>query len=151
LFSKRVLIKLGSLSCTDCENPAVAPNYQTAYTLNVVTDDGCEAEASVTIFVDKNQPVFIPNAFTPNGDNINDVFMVHGNTAIQDVLIFRIFDRWGEVVFENQNTAPNTPEHGWDGLSKGQELNSGVYIYYIEVRFIDGTILPYSGELTLIR
>ncbi len=141
----------GSMSCNDCANPVVMPSHQTAYTVQVINTNGCTAEASVTIFVDRKHPVFIPNAFTPNDDNINDVFMVHGNSSVQDIQIFRIFDRWGEVVFENQNTAPNTPENGWNGTSKGQALNPGIYIYYIEVRFVDGTTLPYSGELTLIK
>lgn len=143
---------IGDLSCTGCPNPTVAPHHQTIYNLDVVTDDGCRASAGVTIFVDKNELVFIPNAFTPNSDRVNDVFMIHGNAAIiQNIPIFRIFDRWGDLLFENQNTVPNNPETGWDGLSRGQKLPSGVYIYYAEIQFIDGTTVPYSGDFTLIR
>ncbi len=140
-----------SLSCTDCLSPTVSPAFQTVYTLNVVTDEGCRAEASVTIFVDKNQAVFIPNAFSPNNDGFNDFFVIHGDDAIRSINILRIYDRWGEAVFESQNTAPNSTENTWDGKFRGNNMLSGVYLYYTEIEFIDGSIIPFSGEITLIR
>jgi len=142
---------LGDMSCNDCSNPVVAPTFQTAYSLTIITDEGCRAEADVTIFVSKKQPVFIPNAFTPNGDNVNDVFMVHGGEAVKQIKVLRVFDRWGEIVFESINTSPNNPASGWDGSMNGEELNQGIFVYFVEVEFIDGVRRPYSGELTLIR
>jgi len=140
-----------SLSCTDCPSPTVAPTFQTTYTLNVMTDSGCSASASVTIFVDTTQPIFIPNAFSPNGDGVNDFFMIHGSDAVTNVKLIRIFDRWGEVVFKSQNITPNSTENAWAGKFKGKNMPSGVYVYYAEIEFIDGSTIPFSGEITLIR
>jgi len=142
---------LDSLSCTDCPSPTVSPTYQTAYTLNIVTDEGCSATASVTIFVDKTQPVFIPNAFSPNGDGINDFFVVHGGDPVTSVKLLRIYDRWGGAIFESQNTIPNSTENTWNGKFRGNNMQSGVYVYYAEIEFIDGSVIPFSGEITLIR
>ncbi len=140
-----------SLSCMDCPSPTVSPIFQTVYNVNVVTDEGCSASASVTIFVDKTQPVFIPNAFSPNNDGVNDFFVIHGDNAVTNVKMLRIYDRWGEAVFESKNTTPNSTENTWDGKFRGNNMQSGVYIYYAEIEFIDGSTIPYSGEITLIR
>ena len=140
-----------SLSCTDCPSPTVAPTFQTAYTLNVTSNEGCSATASVTIFVDKNQPIFIPNAFSPNDDGINDFFVIHGDNAVANVKMLRIYDRWGGVIFESKNSLPNSTENAWDGTFRGSDMQSGVYVYYAEVEFVDGSVLPYSGDVVLVR
>ena len=77
--------------------------------------------------------------------------MVHGGSGVETLKAFRVFDRWGEAVFEVRDAPVNSPEFGWDGNFRGQEMNPGVFTYYVEVVFEDGEIIPYSGDVTLIR
>lgn len=63
----------------------------------------------------------------------------------------QIFDRWGELVFENKNFAPNAPQFGWRGKAKGKFVNPGVYVYVVEVEYIDGGTEIFSGDVTVIR
>jgi len=96
-------------------------------------------------------PVFyVPNAFTPNGDGINDVFRVYGSGFISFNL--KVFDRWGEKVFETSD-----PNIGWDGTFRGELLPPDVFVYYVDVEFINNltpkqfTREYLKGSVTLIR
>jgi gliding motility-associated-like protein len=140
-----------ALSCSDCQNPIAAPVETTLYSLTVTDANGCSDSATVLVRVDKQRNVFIPTAFTPNGDGLNDGFHVYGGDGVARVSKMMVFDRWGEQVFEASDIVPNDPTLGWDGTFKGKMMNPAVFIYYIEVEFVDGTILDYKGEITLIR
>lgn len=109
---------------------------------------GCTKSDTVYIFVKEivcGEPdVFIPNAFTPNEDNSNDLLFVRGNNITE--LIFRVYNRWGELVFET--TDQNI---GWDGKFKGMECDPAVYDYYLEIRCIDDEVFFKKGNVTLIR
>lgn len=139
-----------TLSCTDCPTPIATPLYDTDYTLLVTDANGCTATDDIRVNVRKTQRVFIPNAFTPNGDGANDIFMVHSDSGAVSAHV-RIFDRWGEWVYDKPNATLNNPEDGWDGKHNGNDSPAGVYVYFIEVEFIGGEILPYRGQFTLIR
>ena len=98
------------------------------------------------------EPVdFFPNIFSPDGDGINDVVFVQTNSKITEVIFFRIVDRWGNMVFEDQFFQPNDPIHGWDGRFKEKPLNPGVFLYWIEMKTDDGEIITRKGDLTMIR
>ncbi|MBK9013048.1 MAG: gliding motility-associated C-terminal domain-containing protein [Saprospiraceae bacterium] len=92
----------------------------------------------------------LPNAFSPNGDSKNDVFYVIGKCA-GEVRVLRVFDRWGELVFEKSNTPPNDSLYGWDGKFKGEDANSDVYVYFAIVKMPDGSEVELKGDLTLLR
>jgi len=139
------------LSCIDCLNPVANPFETTTYTLSLVDSTGCTAMNEITITVDKQRQLFIPNVFTPNGDNVNDIFFPFGSPSIANVRTMALYDRWGELVFQNDNFSPDSPTNGWDGTFKGQDMDAGVFVYYMEVEFIDGLIEEYSGDFTLIR
>jgi gliding motility-associated-like protein len=94
--------------------------------------------------------LFIPNAFTPDGDNLNDVFMVRG-TGIANVRSFRVFNRYGEIVFQRFDVQPNTPANGWDGSIRGKKGTPAVYGYIVEVECENGTRYTKNGNVTLIR
>jgi gliding motility-associated-like protein len=96
------------------------------------------------IFVSFNALVGVPNAFSPNGDGINDVVKVEGKGIVK--LIFRIFNRWGEKVFET--TDKNI---GWDGYYKGVLQEMEVYTYSVQAELINGDIIPLKGNITLLR
>ncbi len=140
-----------NLSCTDCPNPQAQPTYDLTYNILVTNNNGCTAEDEVRIYIAETQAIFVANAFTPNGDNINDYLFVQGGSAAERVESFRIYDRWGELVFETTDVPLNQQDAGWDGVFRGQEMNGSVFSWYAEIRFIDGEILPYKGDCTLIR
>ncbi len=140
----------GTLSCTDCPNPQVNTLYDITYTLQITDANGCTATDDIRIYINQFQRVYIPNAFTPNNDMNNDVFMIHGGKGAQSADI-KVFDRWGELVYREPNAEFNNPEFGWDGTHNGTVCPAGVYVYLVDVTFNTGEILPYKGQLTLIR
>ena len=111
----------------------------------IVKAKGCEDKISAPVS-GKTLPdgIFIPNAFSPNGDGLNDVLRVYGY-IIKDIH-FMIFNQWGEKVFET-----NTQTRGWDGVYKGKAQPSGVYIYVCKLQLTDGTMVEKKGAINLIR
>lgn len=140
------------LDCPTCPNPSLRPTETTLYTLTV-TDimSGCFLIDSVLVQVEPIREVFIPNAFSPNGDGSNDNFTIFGGNAVQEIIDLKIFDRWGELLFENQNFVPNDPSLGWDGHLNGKPVNPSVLTYFVKVLYIDGTDDMITGSVTLIR
>ena len=140
--------------CSDCQFQEVMPLISTFYVVTIVDDDGCTASDSVEVAVFANRPVYIPNAFTPDGDGRNDRVTIYTGAAgqqVRGIRTFHIFDRWGEEVFEGRNLNLNDESVGWDGTFKGQPMNPGVFVYVAEVEFIDGSMLQFEGDITLIR
>jgi len=140
-----------SLSCTDCQDPGANPVNTTTYTVIATDANGCTATDEVVVLVLKNRPVYIPNAFSPNEDGRNDRFTVYAGPGARLVLTLKVFNRWGGLVFENNNFNPNDPSLGWDGFFKGEPSQTGVYAYFAEVGFIDGVSVIYKGDLSLVR
>ncbi|MCB0521779.1 MAG: gliding motility-associated C-terminal domain-containing protein [Saprospiraceae bacterium] len=141
-----------SLSCLACRNPVASPQSTTTYLLTIYDPGGCQASASQLVIVDKTKGVFIPNGFSPNGDGINDVFMIFSDhRSVKEVSSFLIFSRWGESVYEYYHFPPDDPLYGWDGFFKGKDLDAGVFTYLAEVEFIDGEKRLFKGDVTLVR
>ncbi|MEY3367691.1 MAG: hypothetical protein RI973_846 [Bacteroidota bacterium] len=137
-------------SCAYCAGITVAPTDQTTYTVTI-EKGGCRTTALLTVFVKKDRPVYIPNAFSPNDDGINDLLTVFGGKNAVKVHSFLVFNRWGETVFEHYNFSPNDPSIGWDGRHRGQFLNPGVFTWIAEIEFLDGSVELYEGAVNLIR
>ena len=135
-------------------HPEVKPFTTTVYEIQVTDDRGCRASDLLTVFVSKERPIYIPNAFSPNGDGLNDIFQIYAKHGIvKEVKKFIVFDRWGEVVFERTNFQPNNQtdvDNGWDGFFKGDALNPAVFVYYAEIEFEDGWVELYKGDVTLV-
>jgi gliding motility-associated-like protein len=140
-----------SLSCDSCLSPIASPKKTTKYFVVVHTDFNCYDSSSVTINVicDHSQ-VYMPNTFTPNGDGQNDVFYPRGK-GLQIIKSFKIFDRWGQKVFERDNFNTNEKDHGWDGTFKGAPLSPDVYVYLIDAICDTGEPLSWKGDISLIR
>ncbi len=134
-------------------NPTAKPLQTTEYEVTIVSIDGCRATDRVLIRVDNRPHIYIPNVFSPwEEDGNNDVFLIFADgDQIEKVDIFQIFDRWGDMVFSNQNFQPNDPAHGWDGRHRGKLMTPAVFVYYAEIRLIDGRVLLYKGDVTLLR
>lgn len=140
-----------SLSCDDCAMPWASPVTSSTYVVTVIDTNGCESSDDILVEVDKNRRAFIPNAFSPNGDGRNDRFIIFGGTGVEEILTFRVYNRWGELVHSAENFAPGDVNAGWDGRFRGQLLNPDVFVYFVEVRFSDGVVFPYKGDVTLLR
>lgn len=143
----------GPLSCYDCPNPMAYNIQPSTYTVTVTDTAGCTSTIEVFVDVDTRRFVFIPNVFSPNRDGFNDVFRVFtGGDGVEMINSMRIYDRWGEQVFEMNNILPSEDgTDGWDGTYKGKMLMPGVYVYVVEVMFRDNAVLVYRGDVTLVR
>jgi len=96
--------------------------------------------------------VFIPNTFSPNGDGLNDIFLIMADEKqVESVSEFHIFDRWGNCLFANEKFMVNDPAQGWDGTFNNREMNNGVFVYYAVLKLVDGTTRMYKGDITIIK
>ena len=137
--------------CNFCTEPTVKPFTTTTYSVQIIDEKGCVATDEILVRVDKEQVIYIPNVFSPNGDSFNDVFMIFAGRGVFEINRFKIFSRWGELVFEDYNFQPNDPGHSWNGLYKGAMMNPGVFAYFAEIQFIDGSKEIFKGDVTLMR
>lgn len=140
-----------SLSCEDCSSPQARPLKTTRYTVTVFNEFGCQDSSSVTIevFCDQSQ-IFVPNTFTPNGDGQNDRFYPRG-IGLAQARIFRVYNRWGEMLFEARNIAFNDAVSGWDGRFQGRELNPDVFVWFLEAECESGEVIQLKGDISLVR
>ncbi|HWB64525.1 MAG TPA: gliding motility-associated C-terminal domain-containing protein, partial [Chitinophagales bacterium] len=140
----------GCANAADCSSPYAAPLVTTTFTVTAWTADSCYASDTITINV-SNEPVsFIPTAFTPNGDNLNDQFhfAILGATSVE----VTIFDRWGQQVYYNANQANGMGNtDGWDGKVNGSQAPAGTYVYQLKISYYDGTVKNKTGTVTLMR
>lgn len=140
-----------TLSCSDCLDPVATPKKTTTYTLRVVNNGGCVTNDQVTVYVVcNNQNYFVPNTFSPNNDGMNDVFYPRGRGLAQ-IRSIRIFNRWGQQIYNRTNILANDPSAGWDGTFKGQPVTPDVYVYMIEVICENNAVITLKGDLMLIR
>ncbi len=136
----------------DCSMIWAKPYQTNTYRLTVVDENGCRGTDEITIDVLKPRGVYVPSGFTPNGDLNNDLLIVYGKSRqISNVLAFRVYDRWGELVYEDKNFAVNDETRGWDGVFRGKECDPGVFVWHVEVEYLDGYREALSGNVTLIR
>jgi gliding motility-associated-like protein len=137
-----------SLSANQIFNPEASPDIETTYYLSVQNLLGCVTMDSVVIYILDPicglPTVYIPNAFSPDGDGYNDIHYINGNNINQ--IYFQVFDRWGNKVFESRDQ-----NVGWDGKLNGSELAPDVYGYFLECTCDDGSTLKTKGNISLIR
>ncbi len=139
------------LDCLDCESPEVLPFESRTYQITVEDTLGCSAVEEVRIEVVKNYELFIPNAFSPNDDGINDLLEIYTGRDVAMIERFAIFDRWGGILFEEKNCSAGQIQCAWDGRSNTKKLQEGIYVYLVEARFIDEAIKTFAGDVLLIR
>lgn len=133
------------LSCTPCYTTVVWPPETTTYTFTVTGSNGCQASDDVVVEVIVPTDVFVPSAFSPNNDGNNDELFVHGYTIAW--MRFQVYDIWGNLMFETVDI-----NKGWDGRVNGVEASIGLYVYALEVVFINGAgQQKYGGEINLVR
>jgi gliding motility-associated-like protein len=133
------------LSCTTCPAPIAAPVITTSYYVTGTNGYGCSGSDTIEVYVNQGTEVlYIPNSFSPNDNDINDLFCVYGS-SIKKINVL-IYDRWGELLF--QSTDMNL---GWDGKYKGKNVEGGVYVYSVVCEWMSGGHTKRTGTVTVLR
>ncbi len=140
-----------TLSCIDCSSPVASPVTDQIYTVLVNDASNCTALDSVRVTIDEDRSIYIPNAFSPDGDGINDYFTIFGGPSVREVRSLKIFDRWGELIYDGRNLPANEESAGWDGTYRGRELSTAVFVFMAEIEFIDGEVITYKGDVAIFR
>lgn len=125
--------------------PIANPSTTTTYTMTVVNDQGCTSNDNTVVTVIP-YCVKVMNAFTPNGDGINDRWLVTNGAACTNQITVKVFNRYGNEVYSNENYQNN-----WDGTYKGKPVPDGTYYYVINYRLISGRVVPSKGDVTILR
>jgi gliding motility-associated-like protein len=138
-------------NCPTCLSQPVAPIITTTYSVAVTSLDGCMDDDAMTLFLENDNDIYVPNIFSPNGDGINDVLVISAGSNVEQIQEFTVFDRWGNVVYTDDHFEANDIGHAWDGTRKGRQMNPGVFAYKLIVQFSDGTQDVVYGDITLMR
>lgn len=137
-----------TLNNASIANPVASPNDTTTYVVIFTDVNGCSNTDSIEIQIRpvtcEEPEIFIPNAFSPNHDNQNEILYVRGNTILK--MDLKVYDRWGELVFSS-----NDPKIGWDGTYKGKAVDPGVFVYYLQLTCYNKEEFFKKGNITLIR
>lgn len=133
--------------CAECERFSYPAEEDLTWSLTAIDEHGCRASDQRSIRVLPRRQVYIPNAFSPNGDGINDRFIIYWGEGVTLVRSLRIFDRWGNALFEQNDLDPDDPNAGWDGSFRHRPVERDVYVYAIEVQFADGSIRLFKGDV----
>ena len=139
------------IRCDTCVSTIVKPLETTSYKLIVKDSSGCEVSDALTVFVEKNRHVFIPTSFSPNDDGINEHFTVFSDTEVRKVQTMKVFNRWGIQLFEQNDFLPNDENQGWDGKMRGVALPPDVYVFFMKIEFVDGKVVLYQGDVTIMK
>lgn len=140
------------LSCDTCLVTWAQPYESNWYSILLVDLNGCSAEETVFLRVDKRPAIYVPNAFSPNGDGNNDRFYIFAKPGVvREIREFLIFDRWGEAVYRYEHFQPNDPASGWDGTHRGRPMNPQVLVWHAVVELVDGRVVTLKGDVTLVR
>ncbi len=140
-----------SLSCDSCLTTYAAPVNDTEYILTVTSIDDCAVSDKIFVKVNKIRDVYIPNAFSPDGDGVNDYFFINANQSVARIKTFKVFNRWGALMYEATDLAANQATTGWDGTFKGKPMNTGVYVWMAEIEYLDGEVSLQRGDITIVK
>ncbi|MEL6987121.1 MAG: gliding motility-associated C-terminal domain-containing protein, partial [Bacteroidota bacterium] len=137
-------------TCNLCIVNSLIAQINTQVYLEVEDNYGCVGIDSLLVSIEEELEVFVPNIFSPNS-NSNKVFFVQTSDAIQQIDEILVYDRWGNLMFRNQDFPPNNVDQGWDGTKNGKLCAQGVYVYALTLRLPNGRAKTIGGDVTLIR
>ncbi len=147
-----VVWKLGdSILCINCDVLEIEAYLSGQITLEAYDVRGCKIVKEISFLVVRERDVYIPNIFSPNGDDLNDYFTLFTDADLKEISLMEIYTRWGELVFRKTHFQPNDPTQGWDGRFRETTLNPGVYVYRIEIEYGDGLKENLAGDVTIVR
>jgi gliding motility-associated-like protein len=129
----------------------VRPTQTTTYTVEVSNEGGCNAtdQLVVNVLCDGSN-LFVPNTFSPNNDGMNDIFFPRGS-GLLNIKKFKIYNRWGELIFEQGGFKANDARRGWNGTFRGKQISPDVFVYSIEVLCENNTSMTFTGNIALIK
>lgn len=138
------------LSCYTCPHPQFTAEHGGSVIVSVEDAFGCTATDSLNVVVLPQRYVYVPTVFSPNEDGINDYLMAYGkgNLEFSD---FRIYNRWGDLVFSKKSGRLNRAEDGWNGRINGQKAAPGMYTYRLRVHFAEGESKAYQGVFYIVK
>ena len=141
------------LTCATCAETIAKPSISRQYVIyaNSVEGNECQKVKVVNISVRNCGIVLIPDMFSPNNDNTNDIFLVYASGCVKQIKTMKIYNRWGELVFWKENIQASNTANGWDGTYKGIPAEVGSYVYQVEVELNDETTYQKSGSILLMR
>lgn len=139
------------LDCNDCPQPLLTPLRDNVYFLTITDQAGCRVEDSIRIIVEAKESVYAPTAFSPDGDGQNDFFYLQSIEGVAQIRQFSIFDRWGNVLYEVENSPINDAAFGWDGNSQDKKVLNGSYVWVAEIEFVEGKRKQLKGVVQVMR
>ena len=139
------------VSCSTCLTNQVAPQINSTYVLSITDVFGCVISDEIQVFVQNDAEFYIPNVFSPNNDGVNDLLDIRLGPGITHLNRFRIFSRWGELVYEVTDRSATAHGVSWDGNYSGELMAPGVFTYFVEIVLANGRIEKRVGDITLIR
>ena len=140
-----------ALDCPDCLRPKAIILEPTEFEIYLEDIYGCPARASIMVWMVENTKIFVPNAFSPNQDGINDYLDIYADQSVELIKELVIYNRWGQKIFERTDFEPNEEYYGWDGFINGELAPPGVYFFSLEYVLINGHEGKKMGEFTLFR
>ena len=141
-----------TMSCSTCAQTTVFPLRNTLYGVTIKDSAGCTAFDELLLSVIKKRPIYIPNVFSPTDHNgVNDFFTIYGNQSAVVIKELKIFNRWGDLMFQASNIPLNKDDVGWDGTWRSQRLQPDVFAFFAIIKFIDGEEVIYKGDVTIVR
>ncbi len=141
----------GAINCPGCPSIAFIASTSTTITSMIVDTSGCDATDSMRLTVLVPKIYYIPNVFSPNNDGVNDYFTIYGRFNLDRIGYLRIFDRWGNQVFEKLDFDPNVDTLGWDGTFNDEPMQPGVYAFSARLDFEDGKSEFVTGDITIVK
>ncbi len=139
------------VECPTCLITEAKPLTNTSFELQVLDQLGCLETATIFVTVKNDYQIYVPSAFSPNGDGNNDLFFVYAQKGqVAEVRSFHVVNRWGDLIYEAQHFQPNDPSYGWDGTFNGQMLTTQVLAYFVEIAFVNGKVEVFKGDVTLV-
>lgn len=138
-------------TCANCLNVSFLPESSQVYQVTVTDINGCSSSAQISVRVTQRSRYYVPTAFSPNEDGRNDVLYVNTGPEFIGIKEFSIFDRWGNMVFQQKDVPPNDPNYGWDGTFNGETAPINVYGFMLTLIYSNGKELNTSGEINLVR
>jgi len=141
-----------TLSCDSCPEPIASPTQDTEYTISIADENGCIRTDQVWVRVKFEKGFTAPNIINPESTSGNGKFTIYPVFAsIASIKSLRIYDRWGNNVFDVKDIPAGDYSLGWDGTFGGRELNPGVFIWVAEIQYLDLSSEIATGDVTIIK
>lgn len=141
----------GDTICVGCEIVSINPMTETELCVTAIYGEGCSITECLFIEIAQRTELYIPNVFSPNNDNVNDFFTINSNNSDAFIVQIAVFDRWGEMVYNQKGFNIGEESSFWDGRYNGRLCAEGVYVYIIKYLNEENQEIQISGDLTLVK